>query len=95
MNAVNNVDNLPEENLTYAEATNRRFRREIARTAGWICAIAGGFFLLIGMVSLLGHSSKAASLNDLFGCTSVFFTVSWLLLRFSAGLWPFGKLLFR
>ena len=84
-----------DEELTYAEATNRRFRRDIARTAGWICAIAGGFFLFIGTVSLLGHSPKAAGMTDLFGYTGIFFTASWLLLRFAAGLWPFGKSLFR
>ncbi len=83
-----------EENLTYAEATNRRFRREIARAGGRICAFAGGFCLFIGTVSLIGRHDKAAGIPDLFQYSAALFTVSWLLLRFASDLWPFGKRIF-
>ncbi len=73
----------------------RRLFHDVARTAGYLFGIVGGFFFFLGIGFLTGESSKAQTSAWLLQLSGSLFTISWLLLRFAAGLFPFGWRLFR
>jgi hypothetical protein len=62
------------------------------RVVGYFCACYGWFIFVVATVSLI--LSKEGC-GDVFRLAGVYIAPGWLLLRLSAGLFPFGKQMFR
>jgi hypothetical protein len=68
--------------------------RDIARVAGYIFGGVGFFFFFLTMCSLARGLVPGWEIAEAFRCSGALLTVSWLLLRFGSGLFPFGMRLF-
>jgi hypothetical protein len=71
-----------------------RLFREMAKTGGGLFAAVGGWFFFLSLCILAAGRDDASRAVEVLRFSGVLLTIAWLLLRFSAGLFPFGKRLF-
>jgi hypothetical protein len=69
--------------------------RDIARTGSYVFAVPGGYLFFFGMCVSAGVKSDVQNAVALFQSSGALLTISWLLLRFAVGLFPFGRRLFQ
>jgi hypothetical protein len=69
--------------------------RLLACGAGWLLAYAGATTFAAALFCLLLFPTHGIELAGLFQLGGRFLVPAWLLLRFSDGIFPFGRRLFR